>query len=92
MEKYEAEALLSSLARHIDIADIFYNEESKVVIVKFGDGKKVVTHCHEGDEFDLLVGISLCVTKHIYRTRELLRTAKKVEGKKRESKKNSVTA
>lgn len=92
MEKYEAEALLKSLASHIDIKDIFYNEEKKVVIVKFGDGKKVVTHCHEGDEFDLLVGISLCVTKHIYRTRELLKVAKKVEGKKRESKNTSVTA
>ena len=91
MEKYEAEALLKSLAIHIDIKDIFYNEEKKVVIVKFGDGKKVVTHCHEGDEFDLLVGISLCVTKHIYRTRELLKEAKKVEGKKRE-KNTNVTA
>ena len=91
MEKYEAEALLKSLAIHIDIKGIFYNEEKKVVIVKFGDGKKVVTHCHEGDEFDLLVGISLCVTKHIYRTRELLKAAKNVEGKKRE-KKTSVTA
>lgn len=84
MEKYEANVLLASLASHIDIKDIFYNEEKKVVIVKFGDGKKVATHCHEGDEFDLLVGISLCVTKHIYRTRELLNVAKKVEGKKRE--------
>lgn len=91
MEKYEANVLLASLASHIDIKDIFYNEEKKVVIVKFGDGKKVVTHCHEGDEFDLLVGISLCVTKHIYRTRELLKEAKKVEGKKRE-KKTNVTA
>lgn len=91
MEKYEANVLLASLANHIDIKDIFYNEEKKVVIVKFGDGKKVVTHCHEGDEFDLLVGISLCVTKHIYRTRELLKEAKKVEGKKRE-KKTNVTA
>lgn len=91
MEKYEANVLLASLASHIDIKDIFYNEEKKVVIVKFGDGKKVVTHCHEGDEFDLLVGISLCVTKHIYRTRELLKVAKKVEGKKRE-KKTSVIA
>ena len=91
MEKYEANVLLASLASYIDIKDIFYNEEKKVVIVKFGDGKKVVTHCHEGDEFDLLVGISLCVTKHIYRTRELLKVAKKVEGKKRE-KKTSVTA
>ena len=90
MEKYEAEALLKSLASHIDIKDIFYNEERKVVIVKFGDGKKVVTHCHEGDEFDLSVGISLCVTKHIYRISELLKVAKKVEGKKRE--KTSVTA
>ena len=92
MEKYEANVLLASLASHIDIKDIFYNEEKKVVIVKFGDGKKVVTHCHEGDEFDLLVGISLCVTKHIYRTRELLKVAKKVGGKKRESKKTNVTA
>ena len=91
MEKYEANVLLASLANHIDIKDIFYNEEKKVVIVKFGDGKKVVTHCHEGDEFDLLVGISLCVTKHIYRTRELLKVAKKVEGKKRE-KNTSVAA
>ena len=91
MEKYEANVLLASLASHIDIKDIFYNEEKKVVIVKFGDGKKVVTHCHEGDEFDLLVGISLCVTKHIYRTRELLKAAKKVGGKKRE-KKTNVTA
>ena len=91
MEKYEANVLLASLASHIDIKDIFYNEEKKVVIVKFGDGKKIVTHCHEGDEFDLLVGISLCVTKHIYRTRELLKAAKKVEGKKRE-KKTNVTA
>lgn len=91
MEKYEANVLLASLASYIDIKDIFYNEEKKVVIVKFGDGKKVVTHCHEGDEFDLLVGISLCVTKHIYRTRELLKAAKKVEGKKRE-KKTSITA
>ena len=91
MEKYEANVLLASLAIHIDIKDIFYNEEKKVVIVKFGDGKKVVTHCHEGDEFDLLVGISLCVTKHIYRTRELIKVAKKVEGKKRE-KKTNVTA
>ena len=91
MEKYEANVLLASLANHIDIKDIFYNEEKKVVIVKFGDGKKVVTHCHEGDEFDLLVGISLCVTKHIYRTRELIKVAKKVEGKKRE-KKTNVTA
>ena len=91
MEKYEANVLLASLASHIDIKDIFYNEDKKVVIVKFGDGKKVVTHCHEGDEFDLLVGISLCVTKHIYRTRELLKAAKKVEGKKRE-KKTNVTA
>ena len=91
MEKYEANVLLASLASHIDIKDIFYNEEKKVVIVKFGDGKKVVTHCHEGDEFDLLVGISLCVTKHIYRTRELLRVAKKVGAKKRE-KKTNVTA
>ena len=91
MEKYEANVLLASLANHIDIKDIFYNEEKKVVIVKFGDGKKVVTHCHEGDEFDLLVGISLCVTKHIYRTRELLKAAKKVEGKKRD-KKTNVTA
>ena len=91
MEKYEANVLLASLASHIDIKDIFYNEEKKVVIVKFGDGKKVVTHCHEGDEFELLVGISLCVTKHIYRTRELIKVAKKVEGKKRE-KKISVTA
>ena len=91
MEKYEANVLLASLASHIDIKDIFYNEEKKVVIVKFGDGKKVITHCHEGDEFDLLVGISLCVTKHIYRTRELLKAAKKVEGKKRE-KKTNVTA
>ena len=91
MEKYEANVLLASLASHIDIKDIFYNEDKKVVIVKFGDGKKVVTHCHEGDEFDLLVGISLCVTKHIYRTRELLNAAKKVEGKKRE-KKTNVTA
>ena len=91
MEKYEANVLLASLANHIDIKDIFYNEEKKVVIVKFGDGKKVVTHCHEGDEFDLLVGISLCVTKHIYRTRKLLKAAKKVEGKKRE-KKTNVTA
>lgn len=91
MEKYEANVLLASLASYIDIKDIFYNEEKKVVIVKFGDGKKVVTHCHEGDEFDLLVGISLCVTKHIYRTRELLKVAKKVEGKKHE-KNTSVTA
>ena len=91
MEKYEANVLLASLANHIDIKDIFYNEEKKVVIVKFGDGKKVVTHCHEGDEFDLLVGISLCVTKHIYKTRELIKVAKKVEGKKRE-KKTNVTA
>ena len=91
MEKYEANVLLASLASHIDIKDIFYNEDKKVVIVKFGDGKKVVTHCHEGDEFDLLVGISLCVTKHIYRTRALLNAAKKVEGKKRE-KKTNVTA
>ena len=91
MEKYEANVLLASLASHIDIKDIFYNEEKKVVIVKFGDGKKVVTHCHEGDEFDLLVGISLCVTKHIYRTRELIKVAKKVEDKKRE-KKTNVTA
>ena len=91
MEKYEANVLLASLASHIDIKDIFYNEEKKVVIVKFGDGKKVITHCHEGDEFDLLVGISLCVTKHIYRTRELLKVAKKVEGKKRD-KKTNVTA
>ena len=91
MEKYEANVLLASLASHIDIKDIFYNEEKKVVIVKFGDGKKVVTHCHEGDEFDLLVGISLCVTKHIYKTRELIKVAKKVEGKKRE-KKTNVTA
>ena len=90
MEKYEANVLLASLASHIDIKDIFYNEEKKVVIVKFGDDRKVITHCHEGDEFDLLVGISLCVTKHIYRTRELLKVAKKVEGKKRE--KTSVTA
>ena len=90
MEKYEANVLLASLASHIDIKDIFYNEEKKVVIVKFGDGRKVVTHCHEGDEFDLLVGISLCVTKHIYRTRELLKVAKKVGGKKRE--KTGVTA
>lgn len=91
MEKYEANVLFARLASYIDIKDIFYNEEKKVVIVKFGDGKKVVTHCHEGDEFDLLVGISLCVTKHIYRTRELLKAAKKVEGKKRE-KKTSITA
>lgn len=91
MEKYEANVLLARLASYIDIKDIFYNEEKKVVIVKFGDGKKVITRCHEGDEFDLLVGISLCVTKHIYRTRELLKAAKKVEGKKRE-KKTNVTA
>lgn len=91
MEKYEAEALLKSIENLLDIKDIFYNEEKKVVIVKFGDGKKVVTHCHEGDEFDLLVGISLCVTKHIYRINGLLKIAKKVEGKKHE-KKTSVTA
>lgn len=91
MEKYEAEALLKSIDSLLDIKDIFYNEEKKVVIVKFGDGKKVVTHCHEGDEFDLLVGISLCVTKHIYRINGLLKIAKKVEGKKHE-KKTSVTA
>lgn len=91
MEKYEAEALLKSIGSLLDIKDIFYNEEKKVVIVKFGDGKKVVTHCHEGDEFDLLVGISLCVTKHIYRINGLLKIAKKVEGKKHE-KKTSVTA
>lgn len=90
MEKYEAEALLKSLENLLGIKDIFYNEKKKVVIVKFGDGKKVVTHCHEGDEFDLSVGISLCVTKHIYRISELLKVAKKVEGKKRE--KTSVTA
>lgn len=91
MEKYEAEALLKSIDSLLDIKDIFYNEEKKVVIVKFGDGKKVVTHCHEGDEFDLLVGISLCVTKHIYRINGLLKIAKKVEDKKHE-KKTSVTA
>lgn len=91
MEKYEVEALLKSIDSLLDIKDIFYNEEKKVVIVKFGDGKKVVTHCHEGDEFDLLVGISLCVTKHIYRINGLLKIAKKVEGKKHE-KKTSVTA
>lgn len=91
MEKYEAEALLKSIENLLDIKDIFYNEEKKVVIVKFGDGKKVVTHCHEGDEFDLLVGISLCVTKHIYRINGLLKIAKKVDGKKHE-KKTSVTA
>lgn len=90
MEKYEAEELLKSIENLLDIKDIFYNENKKVVIVKFGDGKKAITHCHEGDEFDLLVGISLCVTKHIYRTRELLKIAKKAGGKKRE--KNSVTA
>ena len=91
MEKYEAEALLKSIENLLGIKDIFYNEKKKVVIVKFGDGKKVVTHCHEGDEFDLLVGISLCVTKHIYRIGELLKVAKKAEGKKRD-KKTSVNA
>lgn len=90
MEKYEAEELLKSLENLLGIKDIFYNEKKKVVIVKFGDGKKAVTHCHEGDEFDLSVGISLCVTKHIYRISELLKVAKKVEGKKRE--KTGVTA
>lgn len=50
----------------VSIQSILINEEAKVVTIKFLDGDVRVIRCHQEDEFDYNVGVSLAISEHIF--------------------------
>lgn len=56
-----------AMTSHTKLVDrILYDEEQRIVIVFFVDGTKIVKKCHAEDNFDVCVGVSLCITKYLF--------------------------
>ena len=49
-----------------EIASILVNENKRVVTVIFSDGDVKMSKCSEKDEFDIKVGVALCILYHMF--------------------------
>lgn len=50
---------------HAAIEKVIANEAGKTVIVFFKDGGKEVVHCSKEDTFDVYVGVSVAISRHL---------------------------
>lgn len=79
-----------------EIASILVNESKRVITVTFADGDVKMSKCSEKDEFDVKVGVALCVLYHMFgsstkASRVIEQKAKFVTKKKKEESKVKVT-
>lgn len=79
-----------------EIASILVNEGKRVVTVTFADGDVRMSKCSEKDEFDVKVGVALCILYHMFgsstkASKVIERKAKFVTKKKKEEPKVKVT-
>ena len=53
------------------IKNIYYNDEKgkEIVVVKFADGTRIVKKPAKGDNFDLNVGVALCIAEYMFGTK-----------------------
>lgn len=49
-----------------EIVSILVNEDKRVVTVTFSNGDVKISRCSEKDEFDVKVGVALCVLYHMF--------------------------
>ena len=79
-----------------EIASILVNESKRVITVTFADGDVKMSKCSEKDEFDVKVGVALCVLYHMFgsstkASKVIEQKAKFVTKKKKEESKVKVT-
>ena len=79
-----------------EIASILVNESKRVITVTFADGDVKMSKCSEKDEFDVKVGVALCVLYHMFgsntkASKVIEQKAKFVTKKKKEEPKVKVT-
>ena len=79
-----------------EIASILVNESKRVITVTFADGDVKMSKCSEKDEFDVKVGVALCVLYHMFGSNTKAskvkeQKAKFVTKKKKEEPKVKVT-
>ena len=79
-----------------EIASILVNENKRVITVTFADGDVKMSKCSEKDEFDVKVGVALCVLYHMFgsntkASKIIEQKAKFVAKKKKEESKVKVT-
>lgn len=79
-----------------EIASILVNEGKRVITVTFADGDVKMSKCSEKDEFDVKVGVALCVLYHMFgsntkASKVIEQKAKFVAKKKKEESKVKVT-
>ena len=66
------------------IKSVTANEEKRIVTVVFKDGDVRMSKCSKEDDFDLEVGIALCVAAHMFGSKNLFK--KFVDSQKKKSK------
>lgn len=66
------------------IKTIYYNEKKGTTIVVFKDGTKIIKHTIEDDNFDLNVGVALCLAEYIFGSKNQFH--KKIKEAKRKDK------
>ena len=79
-----------------EIASILVNESKRVITVTFADGDVKMSKCSEKDEFDVKVGVALCVLYHMFgsntkASKIIEQKARFVTKKKKEESKVKVT-
>lgn len=79
-----------------EIASILVNEGKRVVTVTFTNGDVRMSKCSEKDEFDVKVGVALCILYHMFgsntkASKVIEQKAKFVTKKKKEESKVKVT-
>lgn len=79
-----------------EIASILVNENKRVITVIFADGNVKMSKCSEKDEFDVKVGVALCVLYHMFgsstkASKVIEQKVKFVTKKKKEEPKVKVT-
>lgn len=78
-----------------EIASILVNENKRVITVTFSDGDVRMSKCSEKDEFDVKVGVALCILYHMFgsntkASKAIEQKAKFVTKKKKEEPKVKV--
>nr|DAW66829.1 MAG TPA: hypothetical protein [Caudoviricetes sp.] len=86
-------ALQKAIGKHSnDFKSITVNEKKRIVTVVFADGDVRMSKCNKSDQFDVAVGVALCVAQHLFGSKtnfhkKIEKVAKYVGGKKSERKK-----
>lgn len=60
------------LRNTFQIKNVHVNESKGIIVVVFTDGGKEIVRCHPDDHFNVEIGFSLALARHIYGSRSSL--------------------